>query len=186
MPPHSDQTRWFAEEVRPHEPELRAFLRRHFPTLTDVDDLVQETYVRLIRAQAVGEIAEPRAYMFTTARNAAFDVFRRRRAISIEDLGKKELLNVVEEKPDAAEIASHAQELALLIEAIRALPPRCREVVTLRRLHGLSYRGIAARLGIAEKTVNAHLALGLVRCRQFLAARGVAGVRYSDQREADE
>jgi RNA polymerase sigma-70 factor (ECF subfamily) len=186
MPPHTDQSRWFAESVRPHEAELRAFLRRHFPTLTDVDDLVQETYVRLIRAQAAGEIAEPRAYMFTTARNAAFDLFRKRRPVSVEELGKNEWLNVVEEKPDAAEAASRRQEIALLTEAIGALPPRCRDVVTLRRLHGLSYREIAARLGIAEKTVNAHLALGLVRCRQFLAVRGVVGVRDRDHAEHDE
>ena len=40
--PHSDQAQWFAAEVQPHEPELRAFLRRHFPTVQDIDDLVQE------------------------------------------------------------------------------------------------------------------------------------------------
>jgi DNA-directed RNA polymerase specialized sigma24 family protein len=36
--------------VQPHEADLRLFLRRQFPTVQDVDDLVQEAYVRLIRA----------------------------------------------------------------------------------------------------------------------------------------
>lgn len=36
----ADHTRWFFEEVQPHEPKLRAYLRHRFPTLTDVDDIV--------------------------------------------------------------------------------------------------------------------------------------------------
>lgn len=171
--PQSENARWFAEEVQPHEPELRAFLRRRFPTIRDIDDLVQEAYARLIRARDSGLIAEPRAYLFTTARNAAFDLFRRKRVVYIEDLVESERLAVVEERPDAAETASHAQEVELLVEAIHALPERCRAVLTLRKLHGLSYREIAARLGISENTVNAQLAIGVVRCRQYLEARGV-------------
>ena len=168
-----EQFRWFIEEVQPHEPELRAFLRRRFPTLQDIDDLVQESYARLMRARNTGAIAEPRAYLFTTARNIAFDLFRRHRPISIEDLAENQALSVVEERADAAESASHAQEIELLVAAISALPQRCREVVTLRKLHGLSYRDIATRLGISENTVNAQLAIGVVRCRQYLAAHGV-------------
>jgi RNA polymerase sigma factor (sigma-70 family) len=173
MVPPPDQARWFAEEVHPHEPELRAFLRRHFPTVQDIDDLVQEAYMRLLRARHAGSIAEPRAYLFTTARNIACDLFRRQRPVSIEDLAETQRMAVVEDKADAAETASHSQEIELLIAAVQALPPRCREVVTLRKLHGLSYRDIAVRLGISENTVNAQLAIGLVRCRQYLAARGV-------------
>lgn len=176
MPPqNTEQARWFSEEVQPHEPALRAFLSRHFPTVQDIDDLVQESYARLIRAKDNGAIAEPRAYLFTTARNAAFDLFRRKRIVSIEDIGESGRLSVVDERPDAAESASHAQEVELLIEAMRALPQRCQEVLTLRKLHGLSYREIGIRLGISEKTVNAQLAIGVVRCRQYLAARGVKG-----------
>lgn len=171
--PHFDQARWFAEEVQPHEADLRAFLRRRFPTVQDIDDLVQEAYARLMRARHAGAIAEPRAYLFTTARNIAFDLFRRQQPVFIEDLAESQRLCVVEEKADAAETASHGKEIELLIEAIQALPPRCREVLTLRKLHGLSYRDIATRLGISENTVNAQLAIGLVRCRQFLAAHGV-------------
>lgn len=173
-PPDSEESRWFDQHVRPHEADLRAFLRRHFPTVRDIDDLVQEAYVRLLRAHHAGSIMEPRAYLFTTARNIAFDLFRgQRRVSSIEDLEKTGCLSVVEDSANAAEAASHAQEIALLVEAIHALPPRCREILTLRKFHGMSYRDIAARLGIAEATVNAQLAIGLVRCRRYLTVRGV-------------
>ena len=57
MPPsRSEQADWFAAEVQPHESSLRAWLRGRFPTLTDVDDLVQEAYARLLRAQASGKV----------------------------------------------------------------------------------------------------------------------------------
>ena len=172
-PPDSELGQWFVARVQPHEPELRAFLRRRFPSLRDIDDLVQEAYARLIRTHSAGTIVEPRAYLFSTARNIGCDVFRRRQPISLEDLAEKDRSAVVEEAADAAETASHTQEIDVLVAAIRALPPRCREVVTLRKLHGLSYRDIARRLGISENTVNAQLAIGLVRCRHYLAAHGV-------------
>ncbi len=50
---------------------------------------------------------------------------------------------------------------------------RCREILVLRRIEGRSHREIAEQLGIAEGTVNAQLAIGLLRCRQYLCAHGV-------------
>lgn len=169
----SEDTRWFKEEVRPHERELRAFLQRRFPTVGDVDDVVQETYARLLRAREAGVATLTRAYLFVIARNVALDLVRRNRTVSLEGLGDRGELSVVEEGPDAAETLSREQELELLAAAMRALPPRCREILTLRRIQGLSHRAIAERLGIAEGTVNAQLAIGLMRCRQFLCAHGV-------------
>jgi RNA polymerase sigma factor (sigma-70 family) len=171
--PEAD-AQWFRENIRPHERELRAYLRGRFPTLPDVDDLVQETYARILRAREGGRATLTRAYLFVVARNVALDLIRREKTISVERLGEMERLNVVQEGPDAAEALSHDQELALLDAAMRALPPRCREILTLRRIEGLSHRAIAEKLGIAEGTVNAQLAIGLMRCRQFLCAHGVA------------
>lgn len=166
------ESRWFLEEVQTHERELRAYLRGRFPELPDTDDLVQEAYARLLRARD-RKSTLTRAYLFVVARNVALDLIRRRRLVSIEALADIDRLSVVEDKPDAAEALSHEQELALLAEAIRALPPRCAEIVTLRRIEGLSHREIAQKLGITESTVNAQLAIGLMRCRRYLCAHGV-------------
>ena len=80
MPPHdSEQARWFAEQVLPHEGDLRGWLQARFPVLTDVDDVVQESYQRLLRVQATGPIANARAFLFVSARNVAFNQLRRLR-----------------------------------------------------------------------------------------------------------
>jgi RNA polymerase sigma-70 factor (ECF subfamily) len=52
MPP-IDQAQWFSEQVQPHEPALRAYLSKRFPALPDHDDLVQETYIRTLRAHRI-------------------------------------------------------------------------------------------------------------------------------------
>ena len=174
---NTDQTRWFAEEVQPHEPALRAYLRGWFPALPDVDDLVQETYVRLFRAKKAGKIKQPRPYLFAIARNTANGVFRRNKIISLEPIVETGRLSIVEDRPGVAEAVAHEEELAMLAEAISVLPDRCRQVLTLRKLHGLSHREIAQKLGIAENTVNAQAALGVLRCREYLEAKGFVKVK---------
>ena len=63
--PKSENTRWFAEEVQPHEPSLRSYLRAVFPSFPDIDDLVQESYARLIRARETGTVGRSLVPLFT-------------------------------------------------------------------------------------------------------------------------
>ena len=86
---------------------------------------------------------------------------------------------VVEERPHVADLLSHEHEVAILHEAIAALPPRCREILRMRRFDGLSHREIGERLGISVNTVDAQLCLALFRCRQFLLVRGVTRERLA-------
>lgn len=65
---------------------LRAWLRAKFPSLTDPDDLVQETFSRVLQARATAPIASAKAFLFTTARNLALDQVRRQKIIGIEAL----------------------------------------------------------------------------------------------------
>jgi len=76
--PCTDQTRWFAEEVLPHEPPLRSYLRQSLPSLADVDDLVQDCFARMMRARNTGTIRSPRPLLFAIARNAVRDFIHRK------------------------------------------------------------------------------------------------------------
>jgi len=171
--PKSEAARWFAEEVQPHESSLRSYLRRVFPGLPDVDDLVQESYVRLIRARETGKVSYAKAFLFTTARNVALDFFRRRKIIKIDGVADLAALAVVADGPDVAEAVGKQQELALLAEAVKTLPERCCQVLTLRLMYAMSHKEIAAELGISDQTVKAQLAKGMRRCAGYLAARGL-------------
>ncbi|MES2696359.1 MAG: RNA polymerase sigma factor [Verrucomicrobiota bacterium] len=171
--PKSKEAQWFEEEVRPHDSSLRAYLQAAFPSLPDLDDLVQETYLRLIRAKERGPISYAKAFLFTTARNAALDLFRRRKIVSFEPVDDFKEWPLLDEKPDASEALNQQQELAMLAEAIKGLPTRCRQTVTLRVVYGLPAKEIASRLGISECTAKAQLARGLRRCAQYFQEHGL-------------
>jgi len=171
--PETEHSRWFTEEVQPHEPALRAYLRARFPQVSDVDDLVQESYARLLKARRTGPIACAKAYLFTTARNAALSLLRRPRIFSDQPVTDFAVESVVEEGVNVAETASVNQEVAMLLDAIDALPPRCREIFILRKLKGLPQREIALRLRLSEQTVQVQIARGARKCADYLRQHGV-------------
>ncbi len=166
-------SKWFAEEVQPHEPMLRAWLRGRFPGCNDVDDLVQETYARLLRARAAGQVRNARNYLFAIARNAALDLFRRQAVIPFDRIEEMGGLSVLAEDAGVPETVGKHQELELLRAAMQALPTRCRQVFTLRKLYGCSHREIAAQLGISERTVEAQIDKAMRRCAAYLRERGL-------------
>jgi RNA polymerase sigma-70 factor (ECF subfamily) len=171
----SEQSRWFSEEIEPHDSSLRAYVRSQFPSLTDVDDIVQDSYVKVLRAWERGRVARAKAYLFATARNAALALFRRPRIFSDKPVTDFAVLNVSEESADVAERVSRNQEIAILLDAIDALPTRCREIFILRKLQGVPQKEIAAQLGISEQTVQVQIVRGAKKCAQFLRRRGVTG-----------
>ena len=175
-----DHTRWFAEEVRAHEPALRSYLRGAFPAVRDVDDVVQESYVRVWRRQARNPIKSAKAFLFTVARRLVFDHLRHERRFPIEGVGDVESLGISDTRADAAECMGDGEKMELLIAAIDALPGRCREVVILRKLQLVPQREVAERLGISEKGVEIQLARGLGRCRAYLQARGLRSL-FNDE-----
>jgi RNA polymerase sigma-70 factor (ECF subfamily) len=166
----SAEHRWFAEAVLPHEPLLRAWLRSRFPDGVELDDLVQEAYVRVLRARAGGAaMRSPKAFLFATARNLALDTLRHRQVSREESLVPFEFMDVLDGSDGIPETVDRNEKLERLTTAIQSLPARCREVMTLRKVYGLSQKEIAARLGISECTVSAQLTIGVRKCTERFA-----------------
>jgi RNA polymerase sigma factor (sigma-70 family) len=160
---------WFSAEVQPHAAALRAWLLARYPSLPDVDNLVQECLVRVLRAHERTPVRAPRALLFATARNLATDHLRRQRVIAFEPITEIADSSVFTDSINVAETISQRQEFDLLTQAIQSLPARCRQVFTLRTAYGLSQREIAQRLGISENTVEKQMGKGLRRCAEFFA-----------------
>lgn len=175
--PEKSKARWFVEEVQPHEPALRTWIQLHHSGFGahDINDIVQESYLRLLRAHESGKIGHPRGYLFGIARHVALEIHHKRRIYS--DLTVNELPDsrTIESENNVVETVSHNQEVALATEAIKTLPDRCREIVTLRAVHGLSYSEIATRLGLAEETVRVQMARGVKKCALYLRDHGLTG-----------
>lgn len=172
-----ENARWFSEEVHLHEPGLKNYLRGSFPSVRDVDDIVQESYLHVWRRQLAAPIRSAKSFLYAVARNLAIDSLRHRHRTPIDAISSLASLEVVDPGAGAAEHACSNEEIELLLEAIESLPARCREIIILRKLCGLSQKEIAARLGIAERTVEVQGTKGLNRCEAFLRRRGIAGWR---------
>jgi RNA polymerase sigma-70 factor (ECF subfamily) len=173
--PPSDDARWFAAEVQPHDAALRTWLRVRFPALGDIDDVVQETYARVLQLRARDPLRAHavKPLLFTTAHNLALDELRRRQIVPMYALPDNDAAAFADPAPGIAETVSRRQELALLAEAIQALPERCRQILTLRKIYGLPQREIARQLGIAEHTVEAQVGIGMHRCADYLSRLGL-------------
>lgn len=169
--PQPDQEAWFEEHVRPHEAMLRAWLVHNFGSRLSVDDIVQDSFIRVLGAQAVGELRAPKAFLFATARNLALDHFRRHHISRTGPLVEADHSNVLDEDADTPDTVARDEERALLTEAIQSLPERCRRIMTLRIVYGLTQRAIGEKLGISDRTVATQLALGTTKCSDFIIRR---------------
>lgn len=152
---------------------LRAWLRSQFPAERDIDDLVQESFLRVMEASRQQQIDSPKAFLFATARNLALGKIRHRQVTGDFSLAETEAENVWDERANVADEVARAQEIALLTEAIQSLPERCRQIITLRKIYGLSQKEVAAQLGISEHTVEAQGTIGLRKITEFLQRRKV-------------
>jgi RNA polymerase sigma-70 factor (ECF subfamily) len=167
----AERARWFAEEVHQHEAALRGYLHNTFPSL-DVDDVVQESYLKLLRARTAGHIASTKSYLFAVARNTALTLFHRRRIFSPTPVNELPDSLVLMGEPDAAQTLAASERFDLMCQAIAQLPERCRAVMCLAALRGFSNAEIATTLGLAENTVRVHLARGIRQCARYLREQG--------------
>jgi len=163
---HEALDNWFVQQVLPLEPMLIGFLRRNCRETDDIVDLRQDVYVRVYEAAEAGLPANPKAFVFAVARNLLIDRARHKQVAAIVALAPSgELPDHVDELcPER--YAMGRQEIEFLEQAFSDLPPKCREVVQLRKIAGLSQRDVAVQLGITEGTVEKQIAKGI----RFLAA----------------
>ena len=134
---------------------IRLFKRRGVPP-QDIEDLVQEVFVRLAK-RGTGGIDNLGGYALQTGASVLVDRGRRR-AVRHED-AQVELLGERHPAEDIGpdRIVAGRQELGIAVASLMTLPERTRIIFVLRRVEGLRYRDIAARLGISVSAVEKHM-----------------------------
>ena len=163
-----------ADELRDLFLSMRPGLARAVSRIVpphEVEDIVQETYVRLCQVARPEHIRHPKSYLFRTARNLALDSVKRaehrRRGPWEEGIG-----NAGAEVDEVLEQAASSEEFGRFCEAVRLLPVQARRVFVLKKVYGYSQREIADELGLAQSTVEKHVALAVRRCAEHLRERG--------------
>lgn len=164
-PPHDRFSEFFAETRQ----GLLRYVRRLTRSHEAAEDIVQEAYARTL---AQGQDARtPKAFLFVTARNLAWNAHRHQRTAATETVGDVDGMGVIQEGASPEDVLIADEASVLLRQAIERLPPQCRAAFALRVFHACSYKEIAEQLGISPKTVEKHVARGLHDTHAFLHRR---------------
>lgn len=174
-----ERTIWLSRFVMPHEPALRSWLNRRRAPGVEVDDIVQETYSRLITMESVADIRNVRSYLYQVAHSVLVLHIRRSKIIPIEALGELDAVEVATAEASPEDFLIGRDELSGLFTVISGLPQRIRDVFILRRVDGLSQREVAQKLGLSESTVEKHMSRGILLVLSHLSHSGIDGARAS-------
>ncbi|MBO9710289.1 MAG: RNA polymerase sigma factor [Caulobacter sp.] len=159
---------WFFREIFPLEAALTRFIRRNWRNESDVADLRQEIYARIYAAARERLPLQPKPFLFTTARNHLINTAKRGQIVSFEHVADLESSPVAVDILTPERSLTARDELRLVQAGLERLPPRCREVVTLRKIEGLSTREVAARLNVGVDTVEQQMVHGMRALVDFM------------------
>ncbi len=165
-----------ATEIKNLYVRLKRYIARYLNRPEDVEDLTQEAFLRVLEASSKGKIENPKAYLYRTAHNLALNSLARKSnhlLCYIEDLADS---NVIEKGVPLEDQVNFQKNFELFCHATLELPERCREVLILRKVYGLSQKQVAQKLNISVSTVEKHLAKGISRCAASLESWESDGV----------
>ncbi len=131
-------------------------------------DLCQETYLRLLRDNALEHDENLTGFLYRVADRLALNYLKWQRLPRNNGLSLYDDLVCPKLLPD--EITSLRQQCEVLLEAINSLPEKYRHVFLLRKIDELTYAEIALKLGISEKTVQRYLVQAMLHCHQCMQA----------------
>lgn len=139
----------------------------------EIEDIVQETYVRICEISNEEPITSPRSFMYRIVKNLALDHVKRaetRLSISLDDSLNADIQELGEQAGEDSTFNTVAskEEFELFCRAVRQLPLQCRRVFVMKKVYGYSQKEIAADLNISESTVEKHIAFGIKRCYHYM------------------
>lgn len=159
---------WFSKEIFPLEASLTRFIRRNWRNPAEVPDLRQEVYAR-VYAAARGQLpVQAKPFLFAAARNHLINCAKRAQVVSIDYVADLEALTVAADVRTPDRHVAARDELRRASVGLERLPPRCREVVMLRKIEGLSTKEAAARLGVGVDTIEQQMVHGMRALVDFM------------------
>jgi RNA polymerase sigma factor (sigma-70 family) len=153
---------------REHNEALLRFLALRLRSHHEAKEVAQEAYVKLLRLEDPGAISFLRTFLFTIAANLATDRMRARQRQPREVAALFEEFKPAPLSPE--QLLASEQELSVVEKLIAGLAPKCRRVLLLHRISGLSALEIAAQMGLSERMVRYYLVQAITRLRTGLDA----------------
>jgi RNA polymerase sigma-70 factor (ECF subfamily) len=150
--------------------DLRRFLAKRRIVESDIKDVCQEVYLRLLRFDRAAVVQNPQAYLFRVAANVAHDFKLRQQRwqpAEPQDLQARE--EQPSTQPGPEQLAEQAARARRTAQALATLPPMARAALALQIQEELTYEQIAARLGTSRRSVKRAVARGYALMREALS-----------------
>lgn len=147
-----------SRQFRDARGKLLGWIRRRIPDPVEAEDLLQDTFLRVTQRDTSEEVAHFEGYLYRTAESVLADRYRRRSVRRMDAHIALEPDDHQAEDADALRALLAREKLRAVSASLMALPERTRAVFVLRRLEGLRYGEIAARLKVSLSTVEKDMA----------------------------
>lgn len=159
---------WFCGSVLPLESALTSFIRNNWRVAEDVIELRQDIYERVLIGSRQELPTNTKAFVFTVARNHLINQAVRARIVSFDLVADLESEAPATDLLATERLLDARDQLRRARDGLEALPPRCREVVRLRKIEGLTTKEAADRLGVGIDTVERQLTMGMRALVDFM------------------
>lgn len=152
---------------------LRHYISRFVRRNSDIDDIAQEAFLRAYRAECSRDepLEQPKSYLFKVAHNVAVSELQKKSTHILDCLEDIDELSVPWVEQTLEDDVMARQTVGIHCEAVAALPAQCRRVYLMRKVHGMSHREIADRLGIKQSTIEKHVSKGVRDCARYVRLR---------------
>lgn len=161
--------------VLPLEPQLLVYLRHHWNERNEIRDILHDVYEKALIGASRGLPQHSRAFVFTIARNLLINRAKRARIVSFDFIADLYTVGVEVDLITLITPERHVDsraELKRALDGMARLPPRCREVIRLRKVEGLSIKEVAERLNIGTDAVERQATLGMRALTDFMLGGG--------------
>jgi len=166
-----NQEREISSAYRDHATLIRSFIFSKTGCYHTAEDLTQEAFIRLYRADGYDQINDIKAYLFRIANNLIVDHFRSLNGKT----APREMRDITDEHdlaadaPSAEEITLHREQITNVYKAVGELSALCQRIFWLSRAHGFHNHEIASMQKVCLSTVEKNIS----RARRHCATRNI-------------
>ncbi|WP_439569666.1 RNA polymerase sigma factor [Sphingopyxis sp.] len=158
----------------PHLPLLRKYLRRRVP-VSDLDDVLQDVLLSILRRADADAIAHPKCYLFQAAQAALVDRHRRQTTRRSDCHCQLDEPDHPVDEMSPLRILLAKDEVRAVEDTLSQLPERTQEILVAIRVEGSSLKSLASRYNISTSAIEKHVtkaakALSVVRRSDLVAA----------------
>lgn len=147
---------------------LKRFLTRFLSSSQDIEDVVQESYLKALSAEKKHEINSPKAFLFRIARNEALKELQKKSRRITDYLDELDIPEAATSDTYIEDSSIAKERFGLFCQSALEMTPRCRKAFLMCKVYGFSYKEIASHLGISVSGVEKHVARGLEICNAYV------------------